>query len=344
MTSTVPVSGVPPAQGAFSFDIGTFDWAGIYYLADRTNKGIDMVDGATDRFLGTIPGFVGAHVVKGTVSNDTSGPNGVLIANDRSEAWAGDGDSTVKVVDLKSRRIVDTISTGGTARADEMAYDPVDGVVVVANDADSPPFLTFISVPRRTVLGKIPYPSATNGLEQPVWDRANDMFYQAVPQTTQNTGGQIDQIDPKTMKVTNSFPVSDCVPHGLTLGPSQHLLLGCSGDAMNLLNAHAQSQVMDAATGKIVATITQVGGSDEAWYSPGDNRYYLAASSMTSDGTKAGTSNPVLGIIDAATNSWVQNVAINSKGAHPHSVAADPMNNHAFDPYSAGIGVFGPAT
>lgn len=89
---------------------------------------------------------------------------------------------------------------------------------------------------------------------------------------------------------------------------------------------------MDARNGKIVATITWVGGSDQVWFNPGDNRFYLAASGMTSTGTSSGTPTPVLGLIDASTDTWLFNVAT-STGAH--SVAVDTSNNHAFVPLRA---------
>jgi hypothetical protein len=42
---------------------------------------------------------------------------------------------------------------------------------------------------------------------------------------------------------------------------------------------------------------------------------------------------PVLGIRDAKTNQWLQNVATH---ANSHRVAADPSNNHMFVPSQAG--------
>src|SRR5947208_12835213 len=60
-------------------------------------------------------------------------------------------------------------------------------------------------------------------------------------------------------------------------------------------------------------------GVDETWYNPGDNNYYLAARDMPN--------GPVLGIIDAKTNLWLQNVPTNSNS---HSVAVDSGNNHIF--------------
>ena len=55
------------------------------------------------------------------MNNDVSGPNGnVPVGFD--EVRAGDGNSTVKVVDLRSMSVTDTISTGGQDRADEMTF------------------------------------------------------------------------------------------------------------------------------------------------------------------------------------------------------------------------------
>lgn len=106
---------------------------------------------------------------------------------------------------------------------------------------------------------------------------------------------------------------------------------------------------MDARDGSTVATITQVGGSDEVWYNPGDDRFYLAASGMTSTGTSTGTPTPVLEVIDAKDSTWLFIVAT-SVGAH--SIAVDPSSNHAFvplrvattpptPPAGLGIGVYG---
>src|SRR5689334_12297570 len=91
--ATIAVPGTP----IDSFDIGFVDQkTQRYYLADRTNKGLDIIDAKTNKFLARVPGFVGAMK-----SNDNSGPDGVVIIG--GEAWVGDGDSTVKVIDLKTR-------------------------------------------------------------------------------------------------------------------------------------------------------------------------------------------------------------------------------------------------
>jgi hypothetical protein len=71
----------------------------------------------------------------------------------RTEVWVGDGFSRVWALNLKTGLpIVPAISTAlpsnpkDPTRADELCYDPEDGIILVANNASSPhPFVTFIS-------------------------------------------------------------------------------------------------------------------------------------------------------------------------------------------------------
>src|ERR1700730_16733684 len=89
-----------PGEPLNSFDISFIDQStGMFYLADRSNKGIDIIDTKKGMFVGRIGGMVGPVMKKdGTCcNNDASGPNGVVIAG--KEAWVGDGDSTLKVID-----------------------------------------------------------------------------------------------------------------------------------------------------------------------------------------------------------------------------------------------------
>jgi DNA-binding beta-propeller fold protein YncE len=150
VTSIIQLPGV---QKLGSFDISFVDSvSGFYILADRTNKSVDVIDTSTNEVIKQLtPGFVGF-----SGNNNTSGPNGVLTVDysDHSEVWAGDGNSTVKVIDLGTGQLIaPPISTGGTARADELCYDPNDRVILIANDADNPPFVTFISSASNAILG-----------------------------------------------------------------------------------------------------------------------------------------------------------------------------------------------
>ena len=329
----IKIPGVPPATGAFSFDISWVDPATHrYFLADRTNNGIDVIDTTSNRYLYTMAqrqfvGFTGKPA--------TSGPDGILIVPDTHMAWVGDGRSRIKVINVRSGLVVATIPTGTTdKRADELAYDPADHLIAIANNEDDPPYLTFISTTDRRVVGKLTFPDATDGLEQPAYEPTTGMFFLSVPETKAYPGGAVARIDPKTLKLVAMHPTTACNPAGLAVGPQQRLLVGCGAITAG---AHAQVHVMDARDGRIIATVTQVGATDQVWYNPGDNRYYLAARNMTATGMKGGLLTPVLGVIDASTNQWIANVPT---GLGAHSVAVDPTTNRAYVPVPTGIAVF----
>jgi DNA-binding beta-propeller fold protein YncE len=295
-----------PGKPLKAFDISWVDAAsGHYYLADRTNASIDVVDEASNEVTAQIGGFVGAKS-----SNDVSGPDGVVTTFSNREVWAGDGDSTVKVVDLTVGKVVATISTGGKARADEMAYDPKENFILVANNADDPPFGTLISVPTRTVVKRITFNDSTNGAEQPQYDPVTGMFYISVPATNANPGGEIDVISPTSMNIVAKYGVKDCGPNGLAIGPGNQLLAGCG-------NPH-RAVIIDRTNGAVLADLSNVGGADEVWYNPGDNRYYLAETAFQN-----------LGVIDAGSLTTIGEV---QSGLGAHSVAADFSTNHIFVP------------
>lgn len=316
LIATIIVPGVPLE----SFDIGWVDPSTqIYYFSDRSNKAVDIIDAKTNAFLGRVEGFAGP-----TTSTKTAGPNGVLVLSKLKQVWASNGDSTVKIIDIASQppRIIASVSTGGSKRANEMDYAEAENMVIVTNEAENPPFVTLISTASdHKILGRINIPQATDGLEQPVWDPIGRHFYLSIPELEHDKAkGAIAEIDPKSMTVTKLIPVSQCMPGGLAFGPEQRLLVGCSQDAVEAGFA-PKSIILDVRTGAIVQTVSQVGGSDQVWYNPGDYRYYLAARGMTG--------GAVLGVIDAKTNRWIANVPT-AKNAH--SVAANAGNNHIFVP------------
>ncbi|MDP9064606.1 MAG: cytochrome C nitrite reductase, partial [Pseudomonadota bacterium] len=313
---TIRVPGEPLA----SFDIGVVNDAGIYALTDRSNKSVDLFEAANGKFLGRVAGFTGFNKATGS---SVSGPDGVLAVGNE-QFWAGDGDSTVKIVDIKSKTIIDTISTGGKKRVDEMAYDPREELVIVVNNADKPAFVTFISSKTHKVMGKVVLEHASDGAEQPVWDPVTGKVYLTIPVIDGvDANGAVAVFDPHTLKLEKMLPVSKCMPAGLAVGPNAHLLLGCSDDAVQS-GFPAQTLVMDAQTGKIIATIDKVGGSDEVWYDEKSGHYYLAAAKNPG--------GPVLGVIDARTDRWIANLP---SGPRAHSVAADAKSGRIYVPIEA---------
>src|SRR5438105_4259996 len=307
--ATIQVQNDPtqnPTNKLTSFDISWVDQPHQrYYLADRSNAGVDVFDARADKFLLRVPGFVGF-----TGTNATSGPDGVVVASRLHLLFAGDGDSTLKIFDLKTNppTKIDTVHTGNAAtdrRVDEMAYDPKDRIVAAANNAPlppNPPFLSFVSTVadasgKHPIRAVIKFPGAS-GIEQSVFNPHNGMIYLSVPD------GYLAKIDPGCPPSPTSLctptvshiplsapPAPVCNATGLALGPNQHLVVGCDSQA---------TYIVDARTEMVVKAITQVGGADEVWFNRGDGNYYVAA--------RNDASGPVLGIIDAHTNTWLRNI------------------------------------
>src|SRR5262249_49277319 len=151
-----------------------------YYLADRSNAVIDVLDAKTGTFVKQISaGFKGVTVVNGAVQGGQSGPNGVVAAF--PWLFVTDAPSRVVTIDLRTDAAVSNVSPTGSdgSRADELAYDPGDGVLLVINNADPPPFGTLIQVNKanghltvgtRITLDAAHGVDAQDGAEQPVWD------------------------------------------------------------------------------------------------------------------------------------------------------------------------------
>jgi hypothetical protein len=399
-TSTGPVSllfaiPIPPTAGnttggMYGFDISWVDSVNQnYYLGDRSNAAVDEVNASTGTFIRHItatPPFAGVKLnAAGTaVNNNISGPNGVVTglvgSSGQNCLFAGDGNSRVVSFALPGGNQVSSLSTGGMFRADEMAFDPKDGILIAANNADSPPFATLIGVGAHcgmVINKKIPFAFATNGAEQPVWNPTTQRFYQSIPSisgTSASPGptGAIAVINPLTGVVEQQLPVNYCMPAGLALGPNQTFLAGCSVVYNTIGGVWSGSDTNTADPVQVIIDTTGaysyvpgIGSSDEVAYNSGDNHFYTGTSNSpysahpvaSSSGATSTTDQAaaILGVIDAASQTLDQIVpTFNVPGVlpllgpspgHPsgssHSVAVNAANNWVFVPHPANNAVPG---
>jgi hypothetical protein len=344
-TIPVPASDDNSVGGNFdTFDISFFDASTqLDYVADRSNAAVDIFSAATNTFVGRVGG-TGHQFAGQQASNALSGPDGVVVANipGQHQLWAGDGNSTLKAFDINNSYApipptttsgASGINTGGSFRVDEGAFDPKDNVVAFANNADTPPFITVVNAATSEIIKKITFdgtsgvPNATGGIEQPGWDKNTQRFYVSIVQVDDAGPGGIAQID-AAGNVTHfynfaDFGISGCGPTGLAVGKNSLLTVGC-GDA------GTQTILFDptanGGNGSLKA-INQVSGGDEVWFDPSTDLSFVTAQNNIG--------GPVLGIIDDATQSWLENVAT-SPGAH--SVAADPVSGEVFVPFGGVAG------
>jgi hypothetical protein len=326
--------------GLTGFDISWVDSEHArYYLAARGNPpfNIPVIDTEQDVLLYQIAltnranGVVAIHR---TGEGEGEPGAGTLVVATTPNAGES---SKVLFIDLDHPHAPPfAVSTGGhvncnpLCRADELAYDPGDHLILVANDRAPDLFVTLISTEDRPhVVGKIYYngstkgnPTSTGGIEQPVWDKKTRKFYLAIPSTAANANGEVDEIDPNKMprsgdsgqgRITRVFPSSAACtagPAGLALIPNQRLMTSC-GD------------VLDIATGTVVTTVPGVAG-DEIWFNPGDDRVYFGH-------------EPAF-VVDAETYQQIVGGGAPIDAGPTHSIAADSENNHIFIPINPPIG------
>ena len=340
-----------------------------YYLADRSNAAIDIIDTRHLTFKRSLGGFVGVKLNgAGTaVNNDISGPDGVVTHG--RWLYAGDGDSTLKVFDLDGPDALAQapLFTGGTTRVDEMALTTDGELLLTVNNAEDPPYANLFAANgdrnhssvreiTKITISATAFPG-TPGIEQPTWDPKTKRFYVSVPILgkpggcgTATCDGGLMVIDPANVTsgtmvlgafdpVTNTGVVqlSDCGPNGATVGPHDNLLLGCT-PANNPTN---DSTLVINATTKHFSHVNGIVGSDEVWFNKGDGRYYTGSNrnckSATQCSAAAADQAAVLGVIDA-TSVLIETVP-QSSGSH--SVAADSKRNLIFVPQSAPVRIVG---
>jgi len=326
-----------------------------YYFADRSNFGVDIIDAVRDVWVGRVGGMAGAlGTGGGTSTTNGPGPNGVVVTPGK-RLWAGDGNATVQVADVDPasptyQQILHSVSTalpvcdGGTTtthycgRADEIDYDPVDHIILIANPSPLSvtvphvavdPYATFINAdPPYNVLGHITFVGA-GGLEQPRWSDQTRRFLITVPGlmvgATVVTPASIHVLNPTTLLSEKTYPidcqaiagVSSVSVTGIVLRPNQNILVSACGFPI-ILTLDRQTTAIN-----VIQVIRQVGGGDQVWYNPnpGDGRFYVTGLDMTSP-----TGVQSLGVINGNTSEWLQNVP-DVRGKNPAALAD---NNHIF--------------
>ena len=341
----VPVSG--SAGRMQTYDIADVNPAtNLVYLADRSNASVDIFNAQSLTFAGRIGGSTstggaigfGGQQFSGSppaAANGISGPDGLVVAPSVNQVFVGNGsqfsntaatnaNSTLYGFALGTNAPTTTTHTLGTGRVDELAFDPTQNRVLAVNNADSPPFLSFIDATTGVLTKKITFdgtngtPNATTGgLEAPVYDPVTGKYYVAVPQIGTTGPGGLSEIDPTTGAVLRTFDfgtiagLGTCSPTGTVAGNDGQILVGC-GDT-----AATKTVLVDPVHGTLKA-VNGIGGEDQVAYDTATNLYFTAS--------RFQPGGPVLGIIDGNGN-LLQTLATTPQD---HSVTVDPNNGYVF--------------
>jgi hypothetical protein len=341
----------------FSFDISTV-LNGKFFVTDRNNKAVDVVDIATMK-VSLITGtganaFAGCSPTANCVgaNNGKSGPDGLNAVGNL--LFVGDVNS-VKVVNPATNSVVKTIVVGNTGfRADEGCFDPDDHVFMISSPDADLPFMTAINTDTQTVIAQVNWVDTNGqpagGNEACVYDPTTHSFLVNNDATVANPRGELEVIpasDITALAVGSTvnvfdlagvkrFPLGTCDPTGLDLGPGTDAIVECrqgnKGEALTTL-------IVNRTNGAIVANIP-FGGGDQVAFDARTNKYYVAASRWHTSGVNdlgggcsaANPCDPKLFVIDASSRQLVRSIPT---GNNAHSVAVDPVTGQVFVPYSS---------
>jgi hypothetical protein len=265
--------------------------------------------------------------------------------------YAGDGSSTLRVYNATNPAapvFQQSISTGGTTRVDEMAYSPLTQQILAANNAETPAFGNLFSTnnghPQVHLIGappanQIPVPANLGGfpgggMEQPAWNPTTGTFFVSIPQLSGGTTGML--VNPnnpggvaeistagkvlRTIDFTNIPGLSSagCSPSGLAVAGNGNMLVGCN------TNGPSQAILLDK-NGNFLKLVGagQLGGTDELWYDPTTNRFYVTGG--------PGGSNPGTRFFDVvdANGNVLQTINLPTTSS-AHSITVDPFNGDVF--------------
>jgi YVTN family beta-propeller protein len=220
--------------GDGGWDYLTLDTLGHRLFIARQDR-IMVVDPATGKLLGEIPGFERAH---GVAFDDASG---------HGFATSG-GDSSVVMFDLRTLEVLGR--TTAAVDCDAILYDPASKRVFTMNgDANSS---SVIDPATGKNVGTIPL-----GAKPEFGVSAGDgKLYVNLESTS-----EVAEIDAAAMKVTRRWSIKPCEsPSGLAIDPAHHRLFSV---------CHSQHMgISDTQTGRLVDTVPIGSGVDAARFDP----------------------------------------------------------------------------
>jgi YVTN family beta-propeller protein len=205
---------------------------------------IDVIDVDSGAVVGKITGLSHTH--------------GMVLALDLGRGFTSDGEAnTSTIVDLKSLKKIGTVKTGKDP--DSFVYDEVTKCVFIMNSAEND--VTVIDAAAGTVAGTV----ALDG--QPEFGVADGKGKVFVNVTDKD---QIVEFDARTLEILHRWPLAPGEgPSGLAIDRKNRRLFSVCDNQLMV--------VMDADTGKVIATPGVGAGTDASLFDPDTNNAFASA-------------------------------------------------------------------
>jgi DNA-binding beta-propeller fold protein YncE len=242
---------------------------------------IDVVDVDSNAVVGKITGLSHTH--------------GMVLAPDLGRGFTSDGDANIStIVDLRTLKKIATVKTGKDP--DSFVYDDVTKRVFIMNSAGNG--VTAINAADGTVAGTI----ALDG--QPEFGVADGRGKVFVNITDKN---QIVEFDGKTLEILHRWPLAPGEgPSGLAIDRKNRRLFSVCDNLMMV--------VMDADTGKVIATPGVGAGTDASLFDPDTgNALASAGGSATLTVIHEDSPNQFRVVDNVPTQSGARTMALDTK-------------------------------
>jgi DNA-binding beta-propeller fold protein YncE len=229
--------------GTEGWDYVTMDSASRRLFIGRDDH-IDVVDVDAGTVVGKVAGLSHTH--------------GMVLAPEFGRGYTSDGDAnTSTIVDLKTLKKIGAVKTGKDP--DSFVYDDVNKRVFIMNSAGND--ATAINAADGTVAGTV----ALEGQpEAAVVDGKGNVFVNITDKD------EVVEFDGKTLKVLHRWPLAPGVgPSGLAIDEKNRRLFSVC-DNQKLV-------VMDADTGKVIATPGVGAGTDASLFDPETGNAFASA-------------------------------------------------------------------
>jgi DNA-binding beta-propeller fold protein YncE len=226
------------------WDYLAFDTANRKLYINRRANGVFVYSPDDNKMLGLI--------------EKSEGSNGVALAYDVNRGYSSNDNGTSTVFDLKTQKTITTVKDGEDNDAN--VYDPFSKKIIWINaDAGT---ATFGNAADGKILGKAPLNSKKP--EFPAVDGKGKLFVNIQDKS------EVAVFDTDTMKELARWSTAPCqLPTALVMDPaSNRLFIGCRSDKPVLA-------VMDAASGKVVASLPIGRGTDAAAFDPETKKIFV---------------------------------------------------------------------
>lgn len=288
--------------------LGGFDHAAVHaawgrlYVAHTANNAVDVIDCASDRYLYSIPGLIGAA--------------GTLVAEEEERVFTSNrGENSIGIFSPDEKTCSVKVQVG--EKPNGLAYDPGRGLLLSANVGDpalpGSCTLSLVDVAERKMIASTPVPGRTRWT---IYDAKTDAFYVNIADPALILVAEAG--DPARIARTFAIPASG--PHGLDLD-SENGRLFCACDGKRLI-------ALDVRSGDVQGECNLAGAPDVIFFNAEKKRLYAAIGSP--------------GLIEIFDTETLKKTAAISTEEGAHTIGFDPLRQkvYAFLPRSHRAAVY----